>query len=378
MTTTTTATTTAMAPQQLSRRGTASTASNHAEDIDSKSFVSSVAPNSGAGAFSHAALLGAPSHHHRPDASTTTLAHSLNPIMLGYDAHNADMRTLAVDGADDNQAITFSAAGHEKKVVWRLNPPRAPDTSEFPIEVQGLVDDTELHDVISGQHFYTVRSDRDCKNFTVIPQFGVETNIIMKPTKSFATYKCECEGPAGKTWIWKGNIFKNMELYEKNKRGEKKIVAIYVRTSTRSHQLRVYSDLVPTDQPIYSSPTLALAIASLYPFLAMYRQALERDFTSDRRVLEKAAGAQPSGWDARFMGSDPAQKKNKNKSNSPTPPSSRSPHSHAQHANSGDATPPAAGSATPIGNGEGGAQQQNNEPRPQSTKMASLKKWRPW
>lgn len=131
----------------------------------------------------------------------------------------------------------------------------------------------------------------------------------MKPSKSFATYKGECPGPNGITWQWKGNIFKNMELYEKKKKGDKKLIATYVRTSTGSHQLRVYQDLVPSDQPIYSSPTLAVAIATLYPFLAMYRQALEKDFTSDRKVLQKAAGAQPSGWDARLMGGPPKRQK---------------------------------------------------------------------
>lgn len=132
--------------------GAASVAST---DVDTKSFISS----SDHAMSSHVLLssngqqqrgnLAAPSY--RPDASTTTLAHSLNPIMLGYDPHNAGMRTLAVDGADDDRSITFSAAGHEKKKVYRLSPPRAPDTTDFPIEVQGLVEDTQLFDEISGQ-----------------------------------------------------------------------------------------------------------------------------------------------------------------------------------------------------------------------------------
>ena len=137
--------------------GAASIASTErTADGDSKSFMSS----SDNAMSSHVLLssnngrqqqgnLSAPSY--RPDASTTTLAQSLNPVMLGYDPHSAGMRTLAVDGADDDRSITFSAAGHEKKMVYRLSPPRAPDTSDFPIEVQGLVADTQLVDEISGQ-----------------------------------------------------------------------------------------------------------------------------------------------------------------------------------------------------------------------------------
>ncbi|CAO1617134.1 unnamed protein product [Sympodiomycopsis kandeliae] len=281
-------------------------------DHDGKSFISSANDH----AVPSLPRLNGSAYH--PHASTTTLANSVNPALLGYDPRNEGMRTLAVDGADDDRDIVFSATGNEKKVIYKFSTPKAPDTNDFPIEVQGLVEDVDLVGEITSEHSYTVRAGRDCKNFTIIPQSGpTGTNIIMRPTKSLATYKGELQSPAGLTWYWKGNIYKNMELFEKNKRGEKKIIAIYVRTSMGSHQFRIYKDLLPDDQLIYQSSALSLAIASLYPFLAMYRQALAKDFTSDRRVLQKSATAQPSGWDAKFMGSDPALKKKKKQGQSP-------------------------------------------------------------
>lgn len=127
-----------------------------------------------------------------------------------------------------------------------------------------------------------------------------------------------------------------MELYEKSS-GQKKTLAVYLRTSTRCHTLRLYSHLLPEGESLHSSPVLARVIATLYPFLAIYRKNLAADFTSDKAIGIRSAGAAPSGWDAKFMGDLPKSASDIRRTGA-SPSGSRSPSAGAS-GNGGSSTP---------------------------------------
>lgn len=170
------------------------------------------------------------------------------------------------------------------------------------------------------QSICKIHSDRELKTFDLTDVTSGSTTTL-KPTKKLGTHKLQFESPrqasgssasSPTTWVWKGSVFKSMELYSKDAQGNKKSLAVYIRTSTRSHILRLYTDAMFVRAPSDSNnhpgdllrlcPDLPYALATLWPFIAMYRKVLMSEFTSERKVLQRSAGAQPSRWDAAILG----------------------------------------------------------------------------
>lgn len=70
--------------------------------------------------------------------------------------------------------------------------------------------------------------------------------------------------------------------------------------------MRLYPALLSSSSSSSSSsPSIALSIATLYPFLAIYRKHLDKDYTSDRVVGMRSTEAAPSAWDSRLLGDLP-------------------------------------------------------------------------
>ncbi|PWN27575.1 hypothetical protein BDZ90DRAFT_166317 [Jaminaea rosea] len=244
---------------------------------------------------------------------------------------------LCIDGADEPfSPILISDPAKGKQVLYELTPPAPPSAEEYGgVEVQGLVTDVHVRDLLrANEHLYTIRTSSSSgggkeagKSWQLIPQELGAANATLSPRKRWGTssYKLEFDAPGigngsakGETWIWKGSVFSSMELYTSSSSssgGKKKTLAVYLRTSTRSHTLRLYSHLLPSSSdadadvdPLSSNstgPILAKVIATLYPFLAIYRKHLATDFTSDKEIGIRSASAAPSGWDARLMGDLP-------------------------------------------------------------------------
>lgn len=275
------------------------------------------------------------------------------------------IRPLAVDGADEEGSpIIVSDPKEGKMTLYEITAPAPPRAEEYGgVEVQGLVTDVHVNDALNGevsggvsahastndmsspsaprsQHLYTVRNSRDLKTFTLVPQSPSSVTSVLSPRKRFATssYKLEFDSPTtpSRTWTWKGSVFSSMELYEKSN-GQKKTLAVYLRTSTRCHTLRLYSHLLHEGESLHSSHVLARVIATLYPFLAIYRKNLAADFTSDKAIGIRSAGAAPSGWDAKFMGDLPKGASDIRRTGA-SPSGSRSP-SAGPSANGGSSTP---------------------------------------
>ncbi|CAO1613925.1 unnamed protein product [Parajaminaea phylloscopi] len=254
---------------------------------------------------------------HSPSERGATSSYAATAVAPASNGHADAVRILAIDGADDEESpIVFSDPSASKLPLYELGKRRAPDAADYGIEIQGLVDDVPFFDSLSGDLLYTVRSDRDLKSFTIIPEqpsgnsMTTSHNVHLKPRKKLGTYKMEFESLDGTTtWAWKGSVFSSLELTHKNARGEKTSLAVFIRTSTGSHTLRLYPAIFassPTDTTsLHSNPILALVIPTVYPFLAIYRRHLETDFTSERKVGQRSAGAIPSGWDSKVMGDMP-------------------------------------------------------------------------
>lgn len=87
---------------------------------------------------------------YRPMTGTTSMATLANAPngnegTLAYGA--GGVRTLAVDGADDTLRIVFSSPSGGKRPLYKLEAPKPPDSGDFPIEVQGLLEDVEMFDL---------------------------------------------------------------------------------------------------------------------------------------------------------------------------------------------------------------------------------------
>lgn len=148
------------------------------------------------------------------------------------------VRTLAIDGADDEESsIIFSDPSASKLPLYELGTRRPPDAADYGTEVQGLIEDVPSFDALSGQHLYTVRGDRDLKNFTLIPEqpagngMTTDANVTLKPKKKLGTYKMEMDSLTGSNeWVWKGSVFSSLELYTKDSRGDKTTYAVFIRS----------------------------------------------------------------------------------------------------------------------------------------------------